>query len=464
MEEKLTQYIIGANASIFQKIDPESNVKVFTPKDDVELKMAIDYAKENNLPITSKGGGSGMSGACTGSSRAKVVISSLRLKKVHEIDFDKGYAIAEPGITIDELNEAIQAQRPDWKFFVSPSSRDVATLGGIISTDGGGNDAWLAGTMVDNVLEVELLDYHNNIIKIEKLDNDVKKAKITCTDDVLAKKLKEKNFSLIDVSGAHGTLGFVSKVKVEIKPTPEEVKNRYALAHAESLNPYGTLIYKLIENNIPLTYGEGIVEARLPDVAEKTSPPMFILEYPEKYDEQVQQICKDIDGITYTSIDKEKFEYVKDIRIKMAKRNPPEGYQMAIFEGYGIYGENLLRFEEIISKINETLVKQKFTPFIKFGHAPSVYYEDDKKIKGIIMHSREKRPDDLTPKVVFDAIVALVNLCEEIGVTPKPEHKWPYSKNTGKHKRLVELTEILGKQFNPFILDCSLEELSDLVL
>ena len=162
--------------------------------------MAIDFAKENNLPITSKGGGSGMSGACTGSSRKKVVISSMRLKKIHEINYDEGYAIVEPGLTPDELNEVIQEQRPDWKFFVAPSSRDIATLGGILSTDGGGNDAWLAGTMVDNVLEVELLDYNNNTIVVEKIDNDVKKAKITSTDEKLAKKLMEKNFSILDIS------------------------------------------------------------------------------------------------------------------------------------------------------------------------------------------------------------------------------------------------------------------------
>ncbi|NHJ39700.1 MAG: FAD-binding protein [Asgard group archaeon] len=462
--EKLKQYVIGANASIFQKIDPDTNIKVFTPTNDVELKMAIDFAKDNNLTITSKGGGSGMSGACTGSSRDKVVISSMRLKKIHEINFDEGYAIAEPGLTPDELNEVIQSQRPDWKFFVAPSSRDIATLGGMLGTDGGGNDAWLAGTMADNVLEVELLDYNNDIIIVERLGNDVKKAKITSTNKELAKQLTEKNFSIIDIAGSHGTLGFISKLKVEIKPLSKEGKVRHALAHAKGLNSYGALIYKLIEHDIPLTYGEGIVEARHPDISDKTNPPMFILEYPEKYDEKVQQICKDIDGISFTSIDSEKFAYMKDIRVKMAKRNPPDGFQMAIFEGYGIYGENLLRFEEVIKKINETLESNSFKPFIKFGHAPSVYYEDGNKIKGMIMHSREKRPDDLTPKIVFDAIVALVKICEEMGVTPKPEHKWPYSKNTEKHKRLVELSEIFGKQFNPFILDCSLEELADLVL
>ncbi|NHK30920.1 MAG: FAD-binding oxidoreductase [Asgard group archaeon] len=462
--EKLKQYIIGSNASIFQKIDPETNIKVFTPSNDVEIKMAIDFAKENNLPITSKGGGSGMSGACTGSSRDKVVISSMRLRKIYEINFDEGYAVVDSGLTPDELNEVIQEQRPNWKFFVAPSSRDIASLGGMLCTDGGGNDAWLAGTMADNVLKVELFDYDNNKIIIERLENDVRKAKITCADKKLAKQLKEKDFSIIDIAGSHGVLGFISKMKVVIKAIPKEGKQNHALAHANSLNPYGTLIYKLIEHDIPLTYGEGIVEAHHPDISDKTNPPMFIFEYPENYNKKVQQICNEINGIKFTSIDREKFEYMRDIRVKMAKRNPPVGFQMAIFEGYGIYGENLLRFEEVIKKLNETLMAHRFSPFIKFGHAPSVYYENGNKIKGMIMHSREKRPDDITPKDVFDTIVALVEMCEETGVTPKPEHKWPYSKNTGKHKRLVELTEVLGKQFNPFILDCSLEELADLVL
>jgi len=462
--EKLQQYIIGANASIFQKIDPESNVKVFVPETEEELRAAIAFARENDLPITSKGGGSGMSGACTGASRKKVVISSMRMKKILEINFEEGYAIVEPGITPDELNAEIQKQRANWKFFVAPSSRDIATVGGILSTDGGGNDAWLAGTMADNVLEVELFDYQENKITITKVDNDNSKATITCANTALQEKLQKANLSILDVAGAHGTLGFIAKLKVQIKPQPEYNNQSYALAHAKKLNALGKIIYDLIEADIPLTYGEAIVEARHPEIAQKTEPPMLILEYPNEYKEKVEAICRAIKDVRYEPVNKEKYEQMKETRIKMAKRNPPEGYQLALFEGYGIAGENLLRFEEIVTKINQTLKEFSFEPFIKFGHAPSVYHHDDKKIKGIIMHSREKRPEKLTSEIVFNSIVALVELCEKEGVIPKPEHKWPFSKTTQKYKRLRELTAILGNKFNPFILDSTLEELAELVL
>ncbi|MCF2142670.1 MAG: FAD-binding protein [Candidatus Heimdallarchaeota archaeon] len=462
--EKLQKYIIGANASIFQKIDPDSNVKVFVPENEEGIKAAIAFARENNLPITSKGGGSGMSGACTGASRKKVIISSMRMKKVLEINFDEGYAVVEAGITPDELNAEIQQRKPNWKFFVAPSSRDIATVGGILSTDGGGNDAWLAGTMADNVLEVELFDYHGNKIIVTKIDNDNKKARITCSDKELQEKLQKSNFSIIDIAGAHGTLGYISKLKLLIKPLSEYNNQRYALAHAGNLNALGKIIYELIEANIPLTYGEAIVEARHPEISGKTNPPMLILEFPADFQEKVQTICKSIPDVNFNSVNKEEFEQKKEIRIKMAKRNPPEGYQLALFEGYGIAGDNLLRFEELVRKINQTLESCGFEPFIKFGHAPSVYHHGDEKIKGIIMHSREKRPEELTSKMVFDGIVALVELCEKEGIIPKPEHKWPFSKTTQKHKRLTELTTILGKKFNPFILDSTLKELAELVL
>ncbi|MFW9923304.1 MAG: FAD-dependent oxidoreductase [Candidatus Thorarchaeota archaeon] len=464
--DKLNRVIIGSNASIFQKIDPDSNVEVFLPTNEEEIKEAITFAREKNLPITTKGGGSGLSGACTGASRDKIVISTMRLKKVHEINFEKGYAIVDPGITPDELNEKIQKEKSNWKFFVAPSSRDIATIGGIMSTDGGGNDTWNAGTILDNVLAVELIDYFNNKIIVERESGERNnlKAKVSCSNKILEEKLQKMNFSLIDIAGSHGVLGILSKITVEIKSKQETNELCYTLVHADNLNAYGKVIFELIENNIPISYGEAIVEARHPDISGKTNPPMLIFEYTKEFDGKFKNIIDNISNAKYTIIDKTTFEKMKDIRVKMAKRNPPEGYQIALFEGYGVYGNNLLRFEEIINTINGTLTKNGFYPFIKFGHAPSIWHVGNKRIKGIIMHSREKRPENLTGEMVFKAIMALVDTCDKLDITPKPEHKWPYSKNTEKYKRLVQLTDIIGKQFNPFLLDCTPEELANLVL
>ncbi len=382
-----------------------------------------------------------------------------------ELNFEDGYAVVEPGITPDELNEIIQKQKANWKFFIAPSSRDIATLGGILSTDGGGNDAWLAGTMIDNVLAVELIDYNNNKIIIDQLEGqkDKLKVKISSENKELEKKLQETHFSLMDIAGSHGVLGFISKIKVEIKALPDTGKPSYAFVHCDNLDAFGKVIYDLIENDIPLTYGESIIQAEHPDIATKTNPPMFIFEYPQKYNDKMIEIIKNISSSTFSEVDLKEFEMIKDVRIKMAKRNPPEGYQIALFEGYGIYGENLLRFEEMIKEINKTLGKYHFLPFIKFGHAPSLWHVGNEKIKGIIMHSREIRPTNFTRDLVFDGIVDLVKTCERLGITPKPEHKWPFSKTTVKHKRLSELTKVLGTNFNPFLLDCTLKELSGMV-
>ena len=63
-----------------------------------------------------------MSSSCTGGLREKVVISTMRLKQIYELNFGKGYAIVGSGLIPDEFNDKIQKKQPNWKFFVSPSS------------------------------------------------------------------------------------------------------------------------------------------------------------------------------------------------------------------------------------------------------------------------------------------------------------------------------------------------------
>ena len=52
---------------------------------------------------------------------------------------------------------------------------------------------------------------------------------------------------------------------------------------------------------------------------------------------------------------------------------------------------------------------------------------------------------------MLDTVLAIVDLCEATGITPKPEHKWLYSDEL-KKKRLAEIRAIIGQGFNPFLL------------
>jgi hypothetical protein len=53
---------------------------------------------------------------------------------------------------------------------------------------------------------------------------------------------------------------------------------------------------------------------------------------------------------------------------------------------------------------------------------------------------------------MFDTITDIVAKCNELGITPKPEHKWPFSDET-KKTRIKELRDVMGAGFNDFILD-----------
>ena len=100
----LEQICTAANASIFRKIDYQSTKAIFHPTDIKEVKEAINYAKDHDIIIVVKGGGSSLSGAATGGHPEKVVISTNQYRNVLEINQKDKYAWVEPGITPVELN------------------------------------------------------------------------------------------------------------------------------------------------------------------------------------------------------------------------------------------------------------------------------------------------------------------------------------------------------------------------
>ena len=432
---RIRDVVIGANASMYYKLNFRKIKGVYYPRNTQEVIAAIKHAHSNGFTVTPKGGGSGLSGACTGGNDERVMISSLQMKEIITVSKDQGYIDVQPGIIIDKINEFLTPM--SMHFYVAPSSRDTATAAGVLSTDGGGNDTWVNGTMRDNTIRVKMVLYDGRLLTVDSKG-------VKSNDSDLEAHLNKLDVTLHDVASSHGTLGFITEMRLLIRPTVEETLIG-GLAEFSECNALGKVLTDMIERKSPVRYGEAITTAHK-DVREGFDPPLLILEFPEKNEADIRDITD------YKPLDSTELARMKDIRIKLPKRNPNEGVQFALFEGYGFHGDNLLRLQDSLNEVEALLNDHGMTPFGKYGHGPSKWYlGDNTPTYGLILHSREIRPEGKTGEELLNTVLAIVDKCEELGVTPKPEHKWPFS-DAVKNKRLEDIRQVIGEGFNPFLL------------
>jgi hypothetical protein len=432
---KIRDVVIGANASIYYKLNFKKIKGVYYPRTEQDVLDSIAHAQQNGFSVTPKGGGSGLSGACTGGNDERVMISTLQMKEILSVSKDQGYIDVQSGITPDNINEFLATMC--LRFYVAPSSRDIATVGGILSTDGGGNDTWINGTMRDNTLRVKMVLYDGRVLTVDSRG-------VKSNDSELEKQLNMRGMTIHDVANSHGTLGFITELRLLIRPTVKEALMG-GLTEFPDCNALGKALQKMIDKKIKINYGEAIAEAH-PDVREDLKPPLHIIEFPVELENEVREI------VDFRMLDAKELARMKDVRVKLPKRNPKIGIQVALFEDYGFYDKSLIKLQDGIDTINALLIDHGMTPFAKYGHGPSKWYSGDNSATyGLILHSREIKPEGKQSQDVFDAVLAIVEKCNELNVTPKPEHKWLFSDEI-KKKRLEELREVIGRSFNPFLL------------
>jgi len=434
----------SANASIFRKMLHGSTKASFHPTNLHEVMDAVAYAKNHGVTITAKGGGSSLSGAATGGAQEKIIISTNKFRKLLEVDQKQKFAWVEPGLTPVELNAILEKKQVPLRYLVTPSSKNVATLGGMLATDAGGNDAWIRGTTRDNLLAVEIMDYHGNLIYLTHDD-------VRCKNDELLQRLRGAEFELKDVAASHGTLGFITKMQVTLHPISAEAQF-WATFNFDGLNNFGTAINEMIHKQIPFTYAEAIAQLNINEIDSDIHPPLLIIEASETQKQELEGYGE------ITHINKIQFEGFQKHRTALSKKTPKSGVNFPLFEGYGVPTDQLPQLAERVMEINELLKSYNITPFFKLGHAPSKWYDQDQPCYGFIMHSREVRPDK-TGNEIMEVITTIIDYCFSRGITPKPEHKWPYLQDK-KRVRLIELAALFENKFNPCILTYEPEDLA----
>jgi FAD/FMN-containing dehydrogenase len=137
----------ATDASIYQTIP----LCVFIPRTAEDIHCAITIARELQVPILPRGGGTSQCGQTTGA--ALVIDNSVHFRQVLDINIKEGTVEVEPGIVLDHLNQALKKHNVWYPVDVSTSAQ--ATIGGMAGNNSCGSRSIAYGNMVHNVLGID---------------------------------------------------------------------------------------------------------------------------------------------------------------------------------------------------------------------------------------------------------------------------------------------------------------------
>jgi FAD/FMN-containing dehydrogenase len=124
------------------------------PADTSEVAALVRLAAETGTPITIQGGNTSMVGGATPDESGRHLLVSLgRLNRIREIDPTDMTMVAEAGVVLKTAQEAAAAA--GCLFPLSLGAEGSATIGGVLSTNAGGNTTVRYGNARDLMLGLE---------------------------------------------------------------------------------------------------------------------------------------------------------------------------------------------------------------------------------------------------------------------------------------------------------------------
>ncbi len=177
---------------------PRSPVAVVLPSTTAQVVEIVAVARELGAPITARGSGTGLSGGCV-PSPGGFVVSFSRMNRILEIDDANHVAVVQPGVTLAELEEAVEPR--DLMYPVYPGEQS-ASLGGTVNTNAGGMRAVRYGVTRTNVLGLEMVLGTGELVR-----SGGKNVKSSTGYDLTQL-----------VIGSEGTLGLVTEVTARLRP------------------------------------------------------------------------------------------------------------------------------------------------------------------------------------------------------------------------------------------------------
>ena len=149
----------STDASIY-KLIPKA-VSFVEEEEDVPKLLA--FAHRKNIPLTIRGGGTGLAGAAVGSG---VIADFSKYNQILEVKPEKKWVKVQVGHIYEELN--IYLKRYGLMFAPDPASGDACQIGGMLANNSSGPRTVRYGTTKDHVLEIEAYLASGRKISIKK--------------------------------------------------------------------------------------------------------------------------------------------------------------------------------------------------------------------------------------------------------------------------------------------------------
>lgn len=127
---------------------PQRPLAVVRPETTEDVAGILRWASAEGVPVTARGSGTGLSGACIPRADG-ILVSFERMHRILEIDEANHVAVVQPGVRLHELDDATAAVGLVYPVFPGESS---ASLGGNVATNAGGMRAVRYGVTRHQVL------------------------------------------------------------------------------------------------------------------------------------------------------------------------------------------------------------------------------------------------------------------------------------------------------------------------
>lgn len=174
---------------------------VVLPRSVDEVVRLMRWAARHRVPVTPRGGGSGLAGGAV-AAPGGVVCSLEQMTRVVHLDTPNLAVTVEPGVVTREL-DAVLAEHG--LFFAGyPMSEEICTVGGNVATNAGGGRAVKHGVTADHVLGLQVVTASGAVLELG------------------GPRLKDvTGLNLLPLFiGSEGILGIITAVTLRLTPRP----------------------------------------------------------------------------------------------------------------------------------------------------------------------------------------------------------------------------------------------------